>query len=166
MYKFELKSGLLRVSDPGYPMKKEKTAYGYLYKHMRAKPGVWKVSIPTTKQGLERDLFAYHSSVNPKTIVFDSKPGVVLGVDSGQMGVYDAKGFPKTEEGHEFFYDHLLALNFRFEKNKPVKVLQKARYKTHKWGVVCAGFGGDGAYPLLVYRKKGVALAVKVIFNS
>jgi len=149
--RFQITSGILRVSDPGYAdIKKSDYSHVYaLFHTCRAKKGTWNVRCPSNK-GYTKYLLACHKDV-VNLAALNWTPLGKAPVDSGQMGVYDAHEYPQTYRDHERFYDTLL------DEDRRVHVVGD-------WGVICSGFGGDGQYPAKKARDGEEVVAVRIDF--
>ena len=130
--RFQITSGILRVSDPGYAdIKKSDYSHVYaLFHTCRAKKGTWNVRCPSNK-GYTKYLLACHKDV-VNLAALNWTPLGKAPVDSGQMGVYDAHEYPQTYRDHERFYDTLLDEDRRVHVvgdhehgDRPVQLIQQ-----------------------------------------
>ncbi len=161
---FEVASDQLVVSDPCYSVKDEGL-------HGNARPvrrGRWKATIVRIDAGdwghRNAELIAVHSGAagTPSW----KKQEDVLGVDSGQLGVFDRARYSD---------DTLVPKDYQW-KDKPIdpeqpwyslcceKTLSDAGAGVVPFGAVSSSGLGDGAYEWFLWKEKEEVVGVKVLF--
>ena len=167
---FVADSGELLVADPGYDLEDVKD--GELGGHVkRAKKGLWTLSVkydPPQGEGRRcAELLVKHESVTTSKGLLRSRQKGMIGVDSGQAGIFDARRF---RDPNVVPKDHVW-------KDKPIdpddawyslcceQTLDAAGAGVIPFGAVSSSGYGDGAYEWDVYRNKsGDAVAVRILF--
>lgn len=136
------------IGDPCYTID-DPGCVGYIG---NALPGWWNFYAPLDKNiRRPKQLEVRHSSTIGKKV--DYKPFGFVGVDSGQMGVYDGSLRELLGTDREFY---------------PVVcrgTLEKDAFNYRGRGVVCATLYGDGQYNTYIAEQDGKVVAVKIDFK-
>ena len=188
---FAVKSGKLIVSDPCYDRKKwccgsvDAAANGVWYAAARLRTYHYHVEGKLADDTRVRELLAWTEPVNWKgDRIYGGGPwdqlSFVVGVDSGQAGVFDAKAYQDNRYGRKLLEEQCKAgeAHFTLEEAKrdPAvgfwywAVCNLTLNKLHRQGgilqggvVVCSGWG-DGAYGAYCRHVHGKVVAIKVVF--
>lgn len=153
---FKIKSSKIIVSDPSY--KKQyagtgKPVLGNLSKIVsRVKTGTWSGFTLKNKEKKSRiwSLVAMNNDINSADLSNWQSIGDVA-VDSGMMGIFDAKYYP--EENEEFYEQVLKTMGM---KHNAVMF--------QSFGVISSTGNGDGAYPAYKCLIGGRVVAIQIDF--
>jgi len=165
--RFQVESGILVVIDPGYLLREVKTLGASV---PSARKGGWIASVAyvTSKEWGTRcaELYVRHESLpNTQGATWLRQEGLI-GVDSGQAGVFDEKHFRRKE---------VVPKNHAW-KEPPVdpddpwyslccdQTLGTLRAGAIPFGSVSSSGFGDGAYEWDLLRAGSDVVAVRVIF--
>jgi hypothetical protein len=158
MSTFEVTSGKLCISDPCYV----KGTWCGLY-DLPAANGIWEVDVHVIDAGdWGKRVASIIAKAKGQTEVRSKKQkGFELGVDSGQMSIFDGATYPDSEEDTgdyddlKSFYGKCCAAS---SSNKRFGIVDKR-------GIVTTSGYGDGGYPCyLSYNDKGEVIGVIVTF--
>lgn len=163
--KFEIESGKVIVSDPCYEV--GTWCMGVLE---NVKKGAWLATVEHSYEGRwgkrVAELIAFHESCTQLDSLTTEKTNIVVGVDSGQAGIFDEKYYrndtvlPKNfiEENNEYEEDYW------YEFCCYSTVIEE-RWDVIPYGVVsCAGFG-DGPYSCYVHKNDNQEIDfIKIIY--
>lgn len=157
---FEITSGALIVSDPCYKL----PVSSYQGELENVKKGTWNASVKT-KDGRCAELLARHSEA-PKRLLRWKMAPFVVGVDSGQAGIFD-----KTVYDNEKTVAEEPKFTVSYPDYKWYRMCcDRTLYTDIKAGVVPGGTVsqsgyGDGGYECLVNKNhKDEIIAVKIVF--
>lgn len=143
---FKVTSGYVACTDPCYQSPEV---------HVPAVNGDWVARTEKSDEGswgvrIAR-LIVHHTKFSPIGNKYEIKR-TMIGVDSGQAGVFDASVY-MDNSFHDCFYDSCCKRTLSRESVGYV----------HKGFVTSSGYG-DGGYDCLIYKKDGKAVAIEVIF--
>lgn len=142
---FEVKSGRIQISDPCYD--------GGTYE-FPSKNGKWLAKAEVVDLGgwgrRIGKILVHHEGFSPVGQSLEPKE-ILVGVDSGQMGVYDALSFGGGDDRD--FYETCCNAT-----------LSPKSHGYIKGGFVTSSGVGDGAYDGTVWCEKGKAVAVEIVF--
>jgi hypothetical protein len=143
MKSFEVTSGLIQVSDPCYSGTYEEPA----------KNGKWFAKVDMQDMGswgrrIGR-ILVHHEGFSPGQRLDEME--ILVGVDSGQMGVYDASVFGGSDDAE--FYDACCKTTLTAKGHGYIK-----------GGFVTRSGLGDGAYDGTIWKERGKAVAVEIVF--
>lgn len=166
--KFELNSGNVMVSDPCY----EVGSWGQAQLN-NTKKGEWIAKIKQFDEGewgiRNGELIALHKSIDISNELNWKLEKAIIGVDSGQAGIFDLTVFRNDEvsmsstflsseaqeEKGEKWYSHICDLTL--ETNERAGIT--------KGGVVSSSGYGDGGYELFTIRDENDSVvAIKIVF--
>lgn len=144
MKSFEVTSGQIQVSDPCYN--------GGTYLEP-AKNGKWVAKVDIQDLGgwgrRVGRVLVHHEGFSPTQKLTEQQ--ILVGVDSGQMGVYDASVFGGGEDMD--FYDACCNAT-----------LSERSHGYIKGGFVTSSGLGDGGYDGTIWKERGKAVAVEIVF--
>lgn len=133
---FEVLSGEVIVTDPCYDIKSGE--------RLKAKNGVYKVSIEE-EDGVISKLILAHTDFSPYGHSYTTKEIYELGVDSGQMSVFDIEKYKKDDWIFEEKYPLDIEDNF-YGACCYITLHSEENAGTLKYGAVCCSGYGDGDY--------------------
>lgn len=168
---FKVESGKLFISDPCY-----KRDIWCASAVSNTKKGTWEAYIETKDEGEwgERisGLYAIHTdySYNEVTEYPDCDSIINLGVDSGQLGIFDYEHF-RDDQQFDIYFESKFVPNSECE-NEGDKfygaccdiTLSKLGAGVIPYGCVSSSGYGDGMYYALIYFHNNEVVAVKVVF--
>ena len=147
------------ITDPCYPKGTRCTA------EFDVKPGIWEFKYtiePCGKWGKwVVDWVCYNKEESEKAVKVDKtnpwkfKPLATVGVDSGQLGIFDSAKYPNGAEFDSEFYKHISD-----------GTLGDERCGSVDFGAATESGCGDGVYQVLGVKIAGVYVAFKVVFVS
>lgn len=167
---FEVGSGKLVVADPGYGLETAKTGHGAILDGCRS--GTWRAEVVVKHFGspgfdIVSELYACHSSVTNAASLIWQKQSNMIGVDSGQAGVYDLTHFRDDSlisygmrasmapvDPESLWYSYCCHLTRKKEEGDVLP-----------FGVVTSSGKGDGGYYFSIARDdRGQIIGVWIIF--
>ena len=141
---FKVTSGGICCSDP---------CYAYPSVHVDALNGDWVAKAEKTDEGSwghrVSKIIVHHKSFSPIGNNYQTETKII-GVDSGQAGVFDANIYNSGS-----FYDKCCSTT-----------LGKQGYGYVDGGFVSSSGYGDGGYEAVIYKKNNKAVAIEVTFIS
>lgn len=164
---FTVKSGKLFISDPAYN-------YDTYYARTvpNAKNGTWNAYVQEADCGILRDriarLYAVHESKSINDLGLNNEELDELGVDSGQMGIFDYDAFGNDDQ---FSKDYQPEFNKGFAKNTKFYdaccdiTLSRKSAGVIPGGCVSGSGYGDGVYYGFTYTNEdNEVIGVEIIF--
>lgn len=172
--RFNLNSGRLIVTDPCYAKEAASHSPGAAFSGLveNAAPGEWTGGVTTKAEG--RRLVIAELEAQHESHPLQSEPtgewepaSFIVGVDSGQAGIFDEALYPPGEtgqwDGSGGFYDRVCTAVFGAYDAEALSRECPAGSVTE--GVVSMSGHGDGGYRCMVYRRAdGVCTAVRITF--
>ncbi|PKR82409.1 DUF4241 domain-containing protein [Heyndrickxia camelliae] len=165
---FELHSGNVMVSDPCY----EEGSWGQAQLN-NTKIGEWIANIKQFDEGewgiRNGELIAFHKSIEKLNELDWKLEKTIIGVDSGQAGIFDLAVFRNDEvsmpsnflsseiqeEKGEKWYSHICDLTLETKERAGITI----------GGVVSSSGYGDGGYKLFTIRDENDSVvAIKIVF--
>ena len=165
--KFEIASGMIRVSDPCY----DKDAW--CADTVPAKNGIWQASIVMFDEGEWGNrvgyLIAYHKDFPVDQYSHDwQRVDFEIGVDSGQAGIFD-DGFFKDDEsvkGLKRLYNKSICEEIPWYSICCDRTLHKGLAGVIPYGAISSSGYGDGRYDYYVRKNAyGDVIAVMIDFG-
>lgn len=154
-YKFTINSGIIRVTDPCYSKNND---YDYTINVLtNCKPGIWiaePIFVDYNVWGLRcKEIRIYHENhytINP--IITTQNP---VGVDSGQLGLFDNQLYPEIIGN---YYDQ----NSFYRKICDDTVANNISLLD--FGIAVTSGFGDGLYNCFIGKYKNQIVSIKVVF--
>lgn len=141
---FTIRSGMVACTDPCYQYPDVKGP---------AKNGEWIARIEKSDCGnwgvRVKKMLVHHKTFSPIGVRYKVEKHII-GVDSGQAGVFDASVY---NDYNDLFYDRCCRAT-----------LSDTHFGYVDKGFVTSSGYGDGGYECLVYTKDGEAVAIEVTF--
>lgn len=164
-------SGELIVADPGYTLDDVKEGGSLAGRVKRAKKGLWTLSIiyepPTGDDRRCAELLVKHESITTAKGLVKTRQKGLIGVDSGQAGVFDAVRFrdPNVVPKDQAWKDKPMDADDLWYSLCCERTVEPACAGVIPYGGVSSSGDGDGSYGWDVYRNKaGEAVAVRIVF--
>lgn len=175
---FQIENGIV-ISDPCYDFNIDNYTRNSEQKYFPKKytmVGEWNGYVKYNDNGRVAELQTCHSSINDNELTnakWEKCKGS-LGVDTGQMGVYDSKYFKDDNIVGNYPVDKTMLTDFKqipgdryyamccyqtYNKKEPQKQAGVIPY-----GIVSSSGYGDGSYNYSVIKKNGLICGFKIVF--